>query len=76
MKLRPAGAQVSDHLIMAMISWHDGRRDTARSWYIFALAVMARSPNDDPDATRYLSEAEVALKPILPAEPRCDEPEG
>jgi serine/threonine protein kinase/tetratricopeptide (TPR) repeat protein len=68
LQLQPAEGQASDRLVMAMVLWHQGRREDARSWYVRALDRMARKPENDADTEKYLLEAMDVLKPILLAE--------
>jgi tetratricopeptide (TPR) repeat protein len=71
LRLQPPDGRASDQLVLAMISSQRGHPDDARTWYVRALDRRARSPNDDPDAPKYWSEARVMLKPILVAEHLC-----
>jgi tetratricopeptide (TPR) repeat protein len=66
--------QASDQLLMAMLRWHQGLREQARTWYMRALDNMIRSPDDDPDASSYWREATALLKPALQADQLAGEP--
>ena len=68
MKFQPKEGRASDRLLVAMVSWKEGRRDDARTWYIRAIDWIARNPHEDPDAAKFLAEARSMLMPVLLAD--------
>jgi eukaryotic-like serine/threonine-protein kinase len=68
LKLQGDKGQASDRLLLAMVSWQQGHRKEAHDWYVRALARMAHSRHDDPEASRYWPEARQMLKPVLEAD--------
>jgi serine/threonine protein kinase len=68
-ELQSQGGDASDYLLMAMISWRRGQKESALDWYIRALNFLLTNPEPDASLLSLRAETERLLGRSTPIAP-------